>query len=43
MNFCWFLGWKEGGGKTVRDGSVRGKGAQEPINPLSLGGWKFFF
>ena len=43
MNFCWFLGWKEGGGgKTVRDGSVRGQGAQEPINPPSLGGWKFF-
>ena len=31
------------GGKTVRDGSVRGQGAQEPINPPSLGGWKFFF
>lgn len=42
MNFCWFLGWKEGG-ETVRDGSVRGQGAQEPINPPSLGGWKFFF
>ena len=31
------------GGETVRDGSVRGQGAQEPINPLSLGGWKVFF
>ena len=42
MNFCWFLGWKEGG-ETVRDGSVRGQGAQEPINPLSLGGMEVFF